>query len=602
MTVGFVTENHCLGAEVELTGGVTWFADFARNLYAAGSPVADLAGLADWRPTRRYRSENHGFAQSLLFDFGDSKPVDLVALLALNLTAAGRVEVLLSDSADLTPPIWEGAATPNPDEAGLVFALPAQVSARYLQITLCDPTRDVLELGLAVAGAVVQPAYGLATGGQKGWRDGSSATPAQQAGLTVAARTPRRFWTLPFAVVAQEDADQLYQQLGGQLGLSHPLLCLESWSREESLYSGDWIYGLLNQGVTLKNLFRDHWSGSLQIEELPGRPGSGEGALGSSSLSLDQAAVDFTPGDPIFVGETVEQTVCLTAGAENLTLEAGVATVTGTACQLVGEGSFSLAAGQSKDLTLRFAPSLQGADQAGSLTIEHAASGSLRPLTVPLTGSALYAPRFAIFDNSRRSGRVALPDGQLSARVKFPVPAYTFPIGHRAAADMSHDTIRSYWEVTIIAFGTGAVGERIQIGFVLGPGTSNKEDALGSNADLDFGLTDKGETHIGGVLASLTGALSLGDVIGVAPDPVARKAWLRKNGVWLGGGDPEAGINPTFTWPDTGDLDVRPAVSLLGDVNPSETSRVLANFGASPFEDAPPLGWQPGHGENLENL
>lgn len=58
-----------------------------------------------------------------------------------------------------------------------------------------------------------------------------------------------------------------------------------------------------------------------------------------------------------------------------------------------------------------------------------------------------------------------------------------------------------------------------------------------------------GEKYLGntnqGVLDSAWAANN--DVIGVAYDPEAGKLWFSKNGVWQGGGDPEAGLNPAFT-------------------------------------------------------
>lgn len=38
-----------------------------------------------------------------------------------------------------------------------------------------------------------------------------------------------------------------------------------------------------------------------------------------------------------------------------------------------------------------------------------------------------------------------------------------------------------------------------------------------------------------------------GDNIGVAYDSATGKLWLRRNGTWLGGGDPAAGTSPTMT-------------------------------------------------------
>ncbi len=602
MTLGFLYQNHCLAAEATLEGGASCFVDFARNLYAQGDPDGELGPVTDFRPTRRYRGENLGLLQILVFDFGAAKPVDLVALLGLNLTPAGWVELAVSNDPTFAATLWQAGATPDSRRASLIMALPDGISARYLRVGLCDPTRDYLELGLAIAGELARPRYDAASGGQRGWQDASQVTPAQELGVAVARRVPRRQWTVPFAVIDQADIDQIFADLGGGNGLSLPVLCLESSPLAGGLYSGDWIYGLLSQGVVVRNLFKEHWSGSLQILELPARPGSGEGELVASTLALDRTgAVDFTPAEPLLIGQTADLSVSLRAAAENLKSESGSVAVAGGAFGLVGDGGFTLAPGQSQAFAVRFTPTIQASDQAGSLTVTHSASGTVSPLSIALSGAALAPPVFArLHKDYTATGPLNFVggSGNLGARCDLILSGHAWPRAYTAAPDLTIATAKSYFELLVEALGAGTAGQRLQVGFARAARSSKLTlYALGYQNNLDWGFTDAGKSYVDGVLSPLTAALAVGDVVMVALDPAARQAWIGVNGVWLASGDPPAGLNPTFSWAADPDSEIRAAASLfkLG-------TRVTFNFGASPFFYAPPAGWLAGYGSNLENL
>lgn len=98
-------------------------------------------------------------------------------------------------------------------------------------------------------------------------------------------------------------------------------------------------------------------------------------------------------------------------------------------------------------------------------------------------------------------------------------------------------------------------------------------------ASLDFG---------GGGAGSVVIGCANNDVIGVALDCDADKAWVRRNGVWYGGGDPDAGTSPTVSgwFAGLGSKPLKPVVTQGGGGTVSYSANV--NFGQHPFAHAKP--------------
>jgi hypothetical protein len=99
-------------------------------------------------------------------------------------------------------------------------------------------------------------------------------------------------------------------------------------------------------------------------------------------ISVDVSSLDFGAVD---VGESAEQT----AEVRNIgdgTLS-GEVSLSGSAAYEVasGAGSFSLAAGATREVTVRFAPEDEGEAEA-TLTITHEAGNESSPLSLPAIG------------------------------------------------------------------------------------------------------------------------------------------------------------------------------------------------------------------------
>ena len=83
--------------------------------------------------------------------------------------------------------------------------------------------------------------------------------------------------------------------------------------------------------------------------------------------------------------------------------------------------------------------------------------------------------------------------------------------------------------------------------------------------------------------------LSNGDVVGVATDFDAGKAWFSFNGTWIGSGDPAAGTNPAFTF--TPNTPLLASMCFYDDV-----AQATVNFGATTFAETTPSGFEPWQG------
>ena len=78
-----------------------------------------------------------------------------------------------------------------------------------------------------------------------------------------------------------------------------------------------------------------------------------------------------------------------------------------------------------------------------------------------------------------------------------------------------------------------------------------------------------------------------GDTIGIALDLDNGKIWWSKNGVWLDGGNPEAGLSPAYS-----SINTIPWYIFTAHYNGS--NRTTTNFGATAFTYAPPTGFRSG--------
>lgn len=144
------------------------------------------------------------------------------------------------------------------------------------------------------------------------------------------------------------------------------------------------------------------------------------------------------------------------------------------------------------------------------------------------------APPVGVTWNPTGKGFVNLSDGNLTAT----------SMGSGSNYGNARSTVpiigKKYFEVKIIAIGSG---------FMPGVGIS---DVGVISSDVEFGqnsnnveLRANGSIYkAGSIISSWTSDLSVNDIVMIAVDTSANKIWFGKNGVWLNGGDPAAGVSP----------------------------------------------------------
>lgn len=184
-------------------------------------------------------------------------------------------------------------------------------------------------------------------------------------------------------------------------------------------------------------------------------------------------------------------------------------------------------------------------------------------------------PVYTTWNPSDKASGVTLSNGNLTASE---VGGYG---GVRTVASKSSG--KWYWEITINA-GTLSSGR-------LGVATSTCyiESGPGDN-DYGWGLGNTGYRYHGGSSASISGgSWTNGDIISIALDMDNNKIWWRKNGTWLGGGDPFTGAGSYYV------LDLSPLFCMIY----ATSINLTANFGASAFTYAVPTGFAIGLGDNI---
>lgn len=144
-----------------------------------------------------------------------------------------------------------------------------------------------------------------------------------------------------------------------------------------------------------------------------------------------------------------------------------------------------------------------------------------------------------------------------------------------------------YFEATLAA-GTFTASVGAQVGVGSAP-LAGMVGAAGYGYAFDVGMralyVNGGATSY----AAVVPALGTGDTIGVAVDLTNNQVWLAVNGVWLGGGNPSTGTNPTATLTRPGGTSFFPAISLI-----TQGTSVRANFGQSQFRAPVPAGFGAG--------
>lgn len=146
-----------------------------------------------------------------------------------------------------------------------------------------------------------------------------------------------------------------------------------------------------------------------------------------------------------------------------------------------------------------------------------------------------------------------------------------------ARATLPH-AAKSYFEVTVDVLTNSQM-----IGFATT--SASLSNYLGANAQGWQYASATGELVNNGTFTAFGSTYTQGDVIGVAVDPAAGKAWFAKNGTWQAGGDPATGANPAVTGFSA--LTVYPGTSIY-----QSGDQQTVNFGATAFAYTPPTGFE----------
>lgn len=144
------------------------------------------------------------------------------------------------------------------------------------------------------------------------------------------------------------------------------------------------------------------------------------------------------------------------------------------------------------------------------------------------------APSVGVTWNPSGKGSVNLSNGNLTAT------SAGVGTNYGNARSTVSGSGKKYFEIKIDAVGSG---------FMPGIGISNVGNASG---DAEFGgsagnveLRANGSIYkAGSITTGWTASFDVNDIFMIAVDTAAGKIWFGKNGVWLNGGNPEAGTAP----------------------------------------------------------
>lgn len=185
---------------------------------------------------------------------------------------------------------------------------------------------------------------------------------------------------------------------------------------------------------------------------------------------------------------------------------------------------------------------------------------------------ALLRPSFATLDTTANANSPTYSNGNLRI-------AATSASGHATRSTVSRPTGKTYFEVTIIARGSG--------GYV-GVGVCSTSQSLASPptslASVPGGMwiwRDDANRAQGGVSASFGTSWATNDIIGVTFDMATTSLWWSKNGTPVSG-NPSAGTGGVYT-----NLSgtIGACIAFFGTAG---SPIVQANFGDTPFAYAPP--------------
>jgi len=231
----------------------------------------------------------------LVFDFGQSRIIDTVAVLKLNLLqSTGTIRIRIGDDATFTttkhdtgvvaawPTIeefgylvygefhWGGILT---SEAALNYSigyfdvLDQAVQARYMRIDLANGD-GLIEVGRVFAGPSYRPSNDMAYGWSIGWVDDSVVTKSRN-GNTFIDEKPR-YRRLEFDLVAMPEDEifhNVFNHLDRRKGIASDIIVIPQ-PEDETTYITQNIYGRLLETSPIENRVLSYYGRNIQVEEL----------------------------------------------------------------------------------------------------------------------------------------------------------------------------------------------------------------------------------------------------------------------------------------------------------------------------------------------
>lgn len=214
-----------------------------------------------------------GDTAHLTIDLLGARLLDCVALMGLNLTAAGltRIRASLLDTSAVDGAVYD--SDPSGQIAGrvssrypaLIHLLPTTVTARYLRIDLSEPGAAYVEAGRLFAGATEQFAFNFAYGWNRGWTDRSRTTESRGGQTYVDRDNSYRTLDLTFETLSPGQRYGLVEDID-QFNGKHTDVLIITDPTSDAL-GRDSIWGLLEDVTPVSQPFHDSFAKTYRIKE-----------------------------------------------------------------------------------------------------------------------------------------------------------------------------------------------------------------------------------------------------------------------------------------------------------------------------------------------
>lgn len=247
-----------------------------RNLADAATVTADdevttlpAAFLQQPQLGQVWRTPDATTSSAVVVDLGASTTISAVALLNVNLSAAGDARIKLSDTngtgdADVHD---SGALSPagvDPFYKALIYVLASDLAARWVRIELDDDSLDYLEAGRVVVGPAWRMAHGHSRAGHERFGVDDSLVDRSLDGSSWVESLPvRRGIRANFEGVTVAEQRLHLDALARVAGRhSDVLLCLD---HEASNIGQESFWGLMPAAPVMRQRGFETWAASLEI-------------------------------------------------------------------------------------------------------------------------------------------------------------------------------------------------------------------------------------------------------------------------------------------------------------------------------------------------